>query len=451
MRMDVWIEGRDSPVGLLSRNDDRTLSFVYADGVAPEHRLSLSLPLRTQAYSDAECRGYFANLLFEGPQLERILDSYQLERGDVGALLWHLGVDAPGAISVTPEGSGPGKTPGIFPQDYTLLTEDRLNEIVLSLHLHKRLPDDARDPSPVAGVQGKIAVVAHDGRFYLPKAGSRAPTTHILKVSPVDDPQITRNEVALLKIAETCGIVVATCRPLEFDLPGRQVHALLSTRFDRAVQIADGAGVITRVHVEDFCQALGLPPTLKYERGSVNPDRRFSAAAVRRIGAQASVPTLFQRDFLQHTLFNLLVGNSDNHGKNGSVIHRDGGTSLAPLYDVVPVFMDRTVTHQLAFWHGAAEFAEDVTQDNLRRLLIDLGYAKPPLARIIKQVTALAQSIARAAPGLATKELADALQAQAKVVEAALGADFGLPPRDYYARINRDDRAANVGGWGGFS
>jgi serine/threonine-protein kinase HipA len=435
MRMDVWIEGCDSPVGLLSRNEDKTLGFVYADGVAPEHQLSLSLPLQTEAYSEADCRGYFANLLFEGPQLERVLDSYQLERGDVGALLWHLGADAPGAISVTPEGSGPGKTPGIFPQDYTLLTEDRLHAIVLSLHLHKRLPDDARDPSPVAGVQGKIAIVAQGGRFYLPKPGSRAPTTHILKVSPLDDPPISRNEVALLKIAETCGIKVAACQSLEFDLQGRRIHALLSTRFDRGGQFADGAGMITRIHVEDFCQALGLPPTLKYERSSVNPDRRFSAAGVQWIGAQASVPTLFQRDFLQHTLFNLLVGNSDNHGKNGSVIHRGGGTSLAPLYDVVPVFMDRTVTHQLAFRHGAAEFAEDVTQDNLRSLLVDLGFAKPPLARIIKQVAALAHAIAKAAPGLATKDLADALHAQARIVEAALEADFRLPLRDYYDRV----------------
>ena len=158
---------------------------------------------------------------------------------------------------------------------------------------------------------------------------------------------------------------------LEFALEGRQIHALLSTRFDRDIQIVEGAGLVTRVHVEDFCQALGLPPTLKYERNSVNPAHRFSAAALKRIGIQTSVPTLFQRDILQHTLFNLLVGNSDNHGKNGSVIHQHGGTSLAPLYDVVPVFMDRSVTHQLAFRHGAAEFAEDFTQGNLRGLLTD--------------------------------------------------------------------------------
>jgi len=101
--------------------------------------------------------------------------------------------------------------------------------------------------------------------------------------------------------------------------------------------------------------------------------------------------------------------------------------------------------------HTDCRATEDVTQDNLHALLVDLGYPKPPLARIIKQIAALAQTIAKAAPGLATKDLADALHAQAKVVEAALGADFALPPRDHYDRINRDDRAANVGGWGRFS
>ncbi|MBC7283290.1 MAG: HipA domain-containing protein [Hoeflea sp.] len=447
--MDVWIEGHNAPVGLLTRSDDRALSFTYAGGVGREHQVSLSLPVRPEPFSDGECRGYFANLLFEGPQLERVLDSYKLDRGDVGSLLWHLGADCPGAISVTPEGSGPGKAPGRFPQDYELLEEDRLQAIVLSLHLHRRLPDVERDPSPVAGVQGKIAVVEREGRFYLPKASSRAPTTHILKVSPVDDAQITRHEVALLKIAQRCGLQIAPCTALEFDLEGRHIHAILSTRFDREMKVTADEALITRVHAEDFCQALGLPPTLKYERSSVNPANRFSAAAVRLIAAQASVPTIFQRDFLEHTLFNLLVGNSDNHGKNASVIHQGGGTALAPLYDVVPVFMDRSVTHQLAFRHGEADFAEDFTLDNLRGLLVDLGFAKPQLGRTVKQIAALAGRIAEVAPGIAAKDLADGLHAQARVVEGALGADFGLPDRDYFDRIERDDRQELAGGWGG--
>lgn len=451
MRMDVWIEGRATPAGLLVRDDQKGLTFTYRSHVARDHQLSLSLPVRPEPYLDAACRGYFANLLFEGPQLDRVLASYQLDRDDVGALLWHLGADCPGAISITPEGTGPAKAPGRFPQDYDLLDDDRLREIVLSLHLYRRLPDAQRDPSPVAGVQGKIALVEMDHHFYLPVAGSRAPTTHILKVSPVDDSQITRHEVALLKIADSCGIQTAPCRAMTFDIDGRQINAILSTRFDREIQSLDGHHQINRVHAEDFCQALGLPPSLKYERSSLNPGHRFWAGAVRTIGQMASVPTIFQRDVLQHTLFNLLVGNSDNHGKNGSVIHRQGGTMLAPLYDVVPVFMDRKVTHQLAFRHGQADFAEDFTAGNLERLLRELGFSKPQVGRVQKQIAALAMRIAEAALQLATKDLADGLHAQAKVVEAALGADFKLPPRDYYDRITRDERGEVGGGWGGFS
>lgn len=245
--------------------------------------------------------------------------------------------------------------------------------------------------------------------------------------------------MALLKIAEACGIRTASCTALQFDLEERSVNALLSTRFDRETRIFSGEGLITRGHSEDFCQALGLPPGLKYKRDSINPVNRFSAAAVATIARQTSVPTLFQRDFLRHVLFNLLVGNTDNHGKNWSAIHRGGGTTLAPLYDVVPVFMDRNVTHRLAFRHGTADFVEDFDQNNLLHLLRDLGFGKPQVKRIVKQLEALAMGIAEVAPSVADKESADALYAQAQVVEAALDGKFDLPDRDYSNRINRDD------------
>ena len=451
MRMDVWIEGRVAPVGVLIRSKDKALSFAYADDAGPDHLLSLSLPIQKRVFSDADCRGYFANLLFEGPGLERALDSYRLDRDDIGGLLWHLGADCPGAISITPEGSGPAKTPGRFPEDYEEIEEQALHQILLSLHLHKRLPVETRDPSPVAGVQGKIAVVAQDGHFYLPKTGSRAPTTHILKVSPADDPLITRHEGALLRIAEACGIEVAPCETLAFDVEGRQIQTLCSTRFDRTISLSAGEGAIGRIHVEDFCQALGLPPSLKYERSSANPAHRFSAAAVARIARQASVPALFQREFLQHTLFNLMVGNTDNHGKNASVIHRNGGTRLAPLYDTVPVFMDRRVTHELAFLHGTARFAEDFTQEALKGLLVDLGFSSPRIGTLLRELKALASKIAAAAANTAGKDLADGLYAQAQVVASAVETEFDIPDRDYFPRIERDARPEEAGGWGGLS
>lgn len=451
MKMDVWMEGRDTPVGVLSCSKDKSLSFVYADDVLPEHRISMSLPITTASYGDADCRGYFANLLFEGPQLERVLDGFGLDRGDIGALLWHLGADCQGAISVTPEGTGPGKMPGRFPEDYERLSDVRLNQIVLSLHQHRRMPEGERNPSPVAGVQGKIACIMLEGAFWLPKYGSRAPTTHILKVSPNFDPYITRQEAVLLQMAGEIGINAAETRDLVFDVNQMHINALLSTRFDRDIEIAKGAGTIRRRHAEDFCQALGLPPSLKYERDAVDAHRRFSAAAVEAIAAKATVPALLTKDFLSQTVFNLLVGNTDNHGKNASLLYRGQTVLLAPLYDVVPVFMDRRVTHEFAFKHGEARFAEDFDVDALRGLLFELGFGKPPVERTIKQIQHFARLISDLSVRHAPKDLADGLYAQARVIEHALDVDFGLAERDYYDRVVRDGVAETSGGWGAFS
>jgi serine/threonine-protein kinase HipA len=447
MRMDVWMEGSDTPLGWLVRAGDKSLSFAYSPDAAPGQRLSLSLPVTAEPHGDAACRGYFANLIFEGEQRDQVLDRFGLDRDDIGMLLWHLGADCPGAISVTPEGTGPGKMPGRFPTDYEALSEDRLHRIILSLHLQRRVPEAERDPSPIAGVQGKIACLALEGAIWLPRLGSRAPTTHILKVSPHSDPVMTRHEAALLQIASRIGIKAAETEARLFEIEGRLIHALISTRFDRHVELSAGRGTIHRHHVEDFCQALGLPPRLKYERDAEQPGRCFSAAAVNRIAEETTAPALLRRDFLAQTIFNLLVGNTDNHGKNAALLSRGQEVHLAPLYDVVPVFMDPNVTHEFAFRHGHARFAEDFDPEALRGLLADLGFGKPPVERVLKQIQRFARDIAEIAPRQAPKLLADGLHAQARVIEDALGTPFGLPQRDYFQRVGRDGASGRAGGW----
>lgn len=310
---------------------------------------------------------YFGNLLFEGNELERVRSAHGLDRGDVAGLLFHLGADCPGAISVTPSGTGPGKRPGIFPEDYVEIDSLKLAEIVKSLHYSGKLPQNIKDSSPVAGVQPKIALVEYRDRYFVPAQGTRAPTTHILKVSPKDDPSLAKYESALLWLAERVGLKVAdhmACR----DHSGpdfKEVPYIVSRRFDRKFQ----NDRITRVHTEDFCQALGLDQRLKYEREAENDDRKFCLESVRRIADQTAVPGIFRQNFLRQTLFNHFVGNTDNHGKNASVLYDDTRGVLAPLYDVVPVVMDRTVTHQFAFSLSGANWAEDLTPDHLAQAM----------------------------------------------------------------------------------
>lgn len=468
-KLDVWLEAFDAPVGTLERHPDKSLIFTYAPGAAEAQRISLSMPVRAEPYTDALARAFFGNLLQEGRELERIQAAHGIDRDDIGGLLFHVGADCPGAISVTPEGTGPGKRPGLFPEDYLALGPEVLRGMVRFLHLEGRLPDGAPDPSPVAGVQPKIAVMAHEGAFYLPKAGSRAPTTHILKVSPAADPQLTRHEVALLTLAEERGLEVAGHEALSFAFPdlaasgaGGMVHAILSTRFDRRVEeIGPGRCRISRIHCEDLCQALGLERYLRYERNATEPDHRFSMAAVGALAGQVAAPGLFRLGFLRQTLFNLMVGNSDNHGKNASILYDQArGRAygrLAPFYDVVPVMMDPKVTHQLAFDLGQAQFAEDLTLENLHSAMRDLGFRKPKLDGDLRKLLAgLAESgpgrLAELLPDPGGKILGDAVAAQMQVVIEALGLEIPVEARDHYPRYVRDEKPGSLrGGWDSFS
>lgn len=451
MKLDVWLEAFEAPVGHLERRDDKSLEFRYARDAEPQHRISMAMPVREEPYSDAAARAFFGNLLFEGRELERVMAAHGLDRDDIGALLGHLGADCPGAISVTPDGTGPGKRPGIFPDDYDLLTPERLIEIVTSLHFHGSLPEDTKDPSPVAGVQPKLALVRHDGSYHLPKPGSRAPTTHILKISPRKSFEITRHEAALLSLAHEVGLSVADHEAIEFydEETGAHINAILSTRFDREVD----AGRITRIHTEDFCQALGLPRQLKYERDAKEEGRRFSMAAVSTLADQTRTPGMFRLRVLEQALFNLAVGNTDNHAKNSSILYRGASGELAPLYDVVPVIMDERVTHQLSFRIGEAMWSEDVDRAAIDAMMLALGFKKPeilrPTKKMLEQIFIKAMGFLEQRGG---KALADAVAAQMGATPLWKDLDLPVPEGDYFPRLVRDEKPElHPGGWPGLS
>lgn len=434
MKLDVWLEGKMTPVGTLERLADKTLRFTYsADATLP---ISASMTVRQESYGDAACVAYFGNLLFEGQALEHVVAAHGLDRDDIGSLLYHLGTDCAGAISITPEGTGPGKYPGRFPHDYEEIDHNRMRAIITSLHRHGRLPDGERDPSPVAGIQPKLAVVYHDKKFYQPKVGSKAPTTHILKVSPRSDLAIAKYEAALLGFAATIDIVSAETQFLEFiGDDGEEIGAVLSTRFDRRVDDS----CISRLHCEDFCQALGLSKVLKYERNAQRDDLRFSAKAIGRIASQSAVPANFQIDFFKQTLFNLAVGNTDNHAKNGTILYRGKYGVLAPLYDVVPITINPHFTHQLAFKIGDAEWTEDVTVDNIEKFMGDIGFGRKKFE--MRWLDFLSHIAKEGVPYFAAqggKPLADGIAAQLTVLQEALKLNLDIPGRDYFPRPIRD-------------
>jgi serine/threonine-protein kinase HipA len=442
LRLDVRIDGFADPVGQLVRDDRQNLTFGYhrAYSALPDAMpLSLSLPIREEPYGDAQARAYFDNLISEQDgDLRRIMERHALERSDIAGLLSHLGKDCPGALSVLPEGAPPAKVPGDLARDYVPLSEARLAEIVTSLHERRRLPDDIQDPSPLAGVQSKIALAKlPDGRLAEPTPGSGAPTTHILKVPEQGHLVDVDRELLALELS---GRIVPIAAAVRVDC-GR-IPALLVERFDR--EVADGT--VRRRHQEDFAQALGLPASMKYERNGQDA-RRFTAAAAVRILDQTVDPIRSRTRFLKGAIFDLIIGNLDPHAKNHAILHLGGRRlDLAPRYDLLPIRLDPNLTDQLAYRIGEATTLSEITGESFDAFLQSFGL-RTQSARKRFRSQSVAGAVTALIPAIdelqqrGQKAFADLIAANMRQLLPVLGLPVPEEARD------RDAAIARGGGW----
>src|SRR5690606_18220634 len=264
--------------------------------------LSLAIPLSENQFDDFATRAYFDNLLQERDTARAdIIAEYRLANDDIVGILAHLGKDCAGAVSVLPEGSPPTKVPGQLEQDYRPYEDDEVVAIIRALYRREPLPQELDDPSPLSGVQSKIAItVLPDGRYAEPIAG--APTTHILKVPQERHERDAMREHAAMNASTTAGFETAPTGLVEID----GIPALLVERFDRRVE----EGIVTRVHQEDFCQALGLPARHKYQRPGRGANG-FNVPAIRNILDSTIDPAGERLKFVRITLFDILLGNVD--------------------------------------------------------------------------------------------------------------------------------------------
>ena len=189
----------------------------------------------------------------------------------------------------------------------------------------------------LAGVQTKVAVRrTPDGGWVVPDGP--IPTTHIIKLARQDtfaNEAVTEHLV--METVRRMGVAAARTRPARFG--GMEV--LVVERFDRT---GDGTA---RIHQEDFCQALGYRPDLKYE-GDGGPGPEEIAHVLRQADPGNADANL--RRFRDSLLCQWLVASIDGHAKNHSVMLLGHGTAhLGPVYDLnswLP-YRQTTPTHLL--------------------------------------------------------------------------------------------------------
>jgi serine/threonine-protein kinase HipA len=319
-RLIVYLNGE--PVGTLDQDDSGLLGFRYG----PEWLnkpdtvpLSRSLPLQSELFQGKHARPFFAGILpDEGPRQQIASVLGISERNDF-AMLERIGGECAGAVSLLPEGVPP---PDPGERRIRELSEKELQDVIAELPRRPLMAGREGVRLSLAGSQDKLPVVIRESIIALPLGNT--PSTHILKPEPERFPGLVETEVLCLTLAKAVGLNVP---PVAIRLVGDK-PCIVVHRYDRTIG-PDGA--ITRVHQEDFCQALGCPPERKYQQEG-GPLLRECVAMLRE---WSTAPVLDIRDFLDGLVFNVLIGNADAHGKNYSLLYRGGERRLAPFYDLV--------------------------------------------------------------------------------------------------------------------
>lgn len=260
MSKELFVLLSDRVIGRVTQDDRARLSFIYDEAwrdIWGAYPLSLSMPLAAIEHRHDEISAYIWGLL---PDNELVLDRwakrFQVSPRNPFALIANVGEDCAGAVQfVRPERLGAvleGEA-----GDVAWLEEPEIAARIRQLRDDQsawRRPGDTGQFS-LAGAQPKTALLLQDGRWGVPSG--RIPTTHILKPPSVDFDGHAENEHFCLALARALGLPVATSTVMRFE--GEVVFVV--DRYDRQ---ATDRGVI-RIHQEDMCQALGVPPMHKYE------------------------------------------------------------------------------------------------------------------------------------------------------------------------------------------
>jgi serine/threonine-protein kinase HipA len=189
----------------------------------------------------------------------------------------------------------------------------------------------------IAGAQSKIGLRLEGDRWGLP-SGMEA-TTHILKPGVEDAGGGTRladqalNEHLCMQALRHLGIPAARSRIMSIG----SANAIVVERFDRALI---DAGIV-RIHQEDLCQAIGVLPSGKYESDGGPGIVRIAEVLHDAIAPRSEARSATMR-FAEALAFNWLIGGTDAHAKNYSLLLSGNQVRLAPLYDVAS---------SLPYWH----------------------------------------------------------------------------------------------------
>ena len=306
-------------VGRLWLDDKKRFCFQYNKEWLERFKtpLSLSLPLRSDPFIDDESHPFFANLLPEDKIRTVIARNLGVSLNNDYGLLERIGGDCAGAVSLYPETGEPKRELGRYRQ----LSPDELAAIIRELPQRPLLAGEKGIRLSLAGAQKKLPIFYDDEYFHL--GYGNLPSNYIIKPAIEDLDGTVENESFCMALAQEVGLEV----PRSFIYQHEDTRVFVVKRYDRITK----ADETKRLHQEDFCQALGIPPEFKYETEG-GPSLATCFNLLRNASTRSGKDVL---SLLNWVIFNYLIGNSDAHGKNISLLLLPEGPMLAPFYDLL--------------------------------------------------------------------------------------------------------------------
>ncbi|HDX3165240.1 TPA: type II toxin-antitoxin system HipA family toxin, partial [Escherichia coli] len=262
--------------------------------------------------------------------IARMQTRFHVETAHPFDLLASVGRDCVGAIQLYPPGS---EIPTVMKTQAEPLDESQIEALLDDYQMAPLGMEEGADfRISLAGAQEKTALLWYQDRWQRPQGST--PTSHIFKLpigrieqNNIDLSESCENEWLCLRIAREFGFPVANADLAVFG----QKKVLIVERFDRRWS---RDGWLMRLPQEDFCQALGVAPALKYESHG-GP----GIADAMKLLLGSNLATQDREMFFKSQILFWMLAAIDGHGKNFSLfIEPESSFRMTPLYDVMSAF-----------------------------------------------------------------------------------------------------------------
>ncbi len=371
LAVEIEVKGKSVYVGNISGNDYRDAVFSYADeylASADARAISISLPVTKQTFDVNSTRNFFEGLLPEGFMRRSVAEWMRTDENDYLSILAGLGSECLGAIKVIDS-----EAPKLMPR-YIKLSKEEVRslaregatesvQLVTKAHLS------------LTGASGKVGLYydQENDDWYLPVG--EAPSTHIVKQSHIRLKKIVTNEQLCLLTAKKLGIEIPESFIVNLGSANDEDILFATKRYDRKVGVEnkkiDDLNVPYRLHQEDFGQALGIPARLKYEKNN-DGYLKMLFDVIRKYSAE---PINDQLKLWDICTFNYLVGNTDNHIKNLSLVYSEDlkTVRLAPAYDIISTMIYDSSTEDMALSIGGVYNIREIDRTAFEKQAKEVG------------------------------------------------------------------------------